>query len=225
MTISLCLLLDISRSMKTKDILIDSNEIIDYFLLSPESNHEKFMLFLDEIKNEKKLTRGNASNLIAHIIKEETKRFVNEIAIGWYNSDAGVISNQIKKTYWFKLKNANIAELKALSLIFHRISKVATSGSDLSKGILKMTKIIGQRKNVKMIIITDGLWNVGQSPFQIIKELKGSVSIIYVNSNSEYEKAGLKEFVTLQKGQFIQISKLNRSSIEELESLKNWLLS
>jgi len=222
---SLGILLDISKSMMTKDVNFNGNDVVDYFSISPDTNNEKFLIYLDEIKNHNVITRCDAENILAHALKEELRTFVDEVAIGWYNSDASVIKNQNKNTYWFKLKKASIPELKALSLIFYRISRAASAGTNLSLGLKKIGEILARRKNKKLLIITDSFWNIGVSPFSVIDTIDTKISVIFINNNvNTIDKRGLFELVEETNGKFIEIKSITRDSIGNLETLKSWLV-
>ena len=217
------LLLDISRSMLQQDCQITESYVFDFFELSPRTIDEEFLLELRSALANKSIKRNFAMNILAQAIKEKLVGKIGSVSIVWFNDTAGVLEFGKGRTKSISISTQqDVVSAKVLSRAIHQVCKISRGGTNLSIGLSKAASI---RKTSKIILITDGVWNLGYHPATILISDKLNVSIIGIGKVNEEEKQFLKELAGFGRGIYLQVNEVNRKSIKQIDLIENWILT
>ena len=221
-SVNVTLLLDISKSMSTKDCQITESYVFKFFELSPRTIDERFLL---ELRNslESKIKRNFAMDILAQTIKEKAIGKVGSMSIAWFNDKAGILEFGKEKKRSISLENKrDIISAKVLSKSIHQVCKVSQGGTNFAIGL---SKVLSSVKSTKIILITDGEWNIGYHPATILISNKAKLSIIDVGKRDKEKQKFLKELCTIGKGVYIHINDINRKNIKQVDLIENWILT
>ncbi|MCD6485357.1 MAG: VWA domain-containing protein [Candidatus Odinarchaeota archaeon] len=222
-SVDITLLLDISKSMKQQDCQISESYIFEFFELSPRTIDDQFLLELRAALTNKRIKRNFAMDILAQVIKEKLLGKINSVTIVWFNNKVGVLEFGKERKRSITLSNKqDTVSAKVLSRAIHQVCKVSQGGTNLSIGLSKVASI---RKTSKIILITDGVWNLGYHPATILISNNLNLSIIDVGKADKEKSKFLKELCTLSNGVYVYINDINRKSIKQVDLIENWILT
>jgi len=209
--------------MKQQDCQITESYVFEFFELSPRTIDEQFLLELRAALANKRIRRSFAMDILAQVIKEKLLGKINSVTIVWFNDKVGVLEFGKERKNSIALNNKqDIVSAKVLSRAIHQVCKVSQGGTNLSIGLSKIASI---RKTSKIVLITDGVWNLGYHPATILISNNLNLSIIDVGKADKEKIESLKELCTIGRGVYIHINDINRKSIKQVDLIENWILT
>ncbi|MHA1506507.1 MAG: vWA domain-containing protein [Candidatus Asgardarchaeia archaeon] len=215
----LVMLIDVSKSMGEVSIEYGSDSIKDYLMLTPKNFHEEFLIHIDKLNVGDMISKGDCVDLIAHYIREKLIGRDISLGISWFNNDASFIEFDKKGRKFIHLKNSNERLLKAVSMAIHKITRVHMSGTDLSRGLTCAYKNMGDKKG-KILILTDGEWNMGKNPLRVYSNI--SHLIVCIGKTRKVYMDVLNE---ISDGKLIEVSHLDEGIEDKLNRLIEWIHS
>ncbi|MGQ4832975.1 MAG: hypothetical protein ACP6IS_03620 [Candidatus Asgardarchaeia archaeon] len=211
--------IDISKSMCTKDIHILDSSFIDFFKMSLETSHEKFLSKLNSIELGSKISRIFATNIVLQAIKEFFSNAPLSVSIVWFNHKSGHLKFQGARSFVSFSKNVRENKIikKVLSLAIAELSKSCFGASNLFLGLHEAKKLIDKTERYSIVVLSDGLWNCGISPIKFAYDEKLSISTISFGSNIP-ENLFMETLAKITKGLTLRITKIDKSLLTRLES-------
>ncbi|MCD6380769.1 MAG: VWA domain-containing protein [Candidatus Odinarchaeota archaeon] len=215
----LVMLIDVSGSMGDFSVELKSNSIKRYLMLTPKNFHEKFLIHIDKLNVGEVMSKGDCVDLIAHFIREKLIGTDVSLGISWFNNDASFIEFDKRGRKFINLKETNERLLKVVSMAIHKITRVHMSGTDFSRGLTCAYKNM-DGKSGKVVILTDGKWNMGKNPLRIYSKIPHI--IVCVGNTSKVYMDVLRK---MSDGKIVKILDLDEKTEDKLDTVVKWILS